>query len=93
MKRNCINNFTSMMHEVITQRKARSIHRWLAPLAAAPLQLTASTSSLFNLILEQGIDAFSLLKIHNGQFGPLKLQPAHALLLVILTIIVKYRAL
>ena len=82
-----------MRLEVLTQRNAGCIHRWLVPLAAAPLQLTASTSSLFNLILEQGIDAFSLLKIHNGQFGPLKLQPAHALPLAILTIIVKHRAL
>ena len=73
---------------VLSQRKARRIHRWLVPLAAAPLLLTAGTGSLYSLLLEQGVDAFWLLKIHTGQFGPLNLQPVYSLLLGILTIIV-----
>ena len=77
-----------MRLEVLTQRKARRIHRWLVPLAAAPLLLTAGTGSLYSLLLEQGVDAFWLLKIHTGQFGPLNLQPVYSLLLGILTIIV-----
>jgi len=77
-----------MRLEVLTQRKARRIHRWLVPLAAAPLLVTAGTGSLYSLLLEQGIDAFWLLKIHTGQFGPLNLQPVYSLLLGILTIIV-----
>ena len=77
-----------MRLEVLTQRKARRIHRWLVPLAAAPLLLTAGTGSFYSLLLEQGIDAFWLLKIHTGQFGPLNLQPVYSLLLGILTTIV-----
>lgn len=77
-----------MRLEILTQRKARRIHRWLVPLAAAPLLLTAGTGSLYSLLLEQGVDAFWLLKIHTGQFGPLNLQPVYSLLLGILTIIV-----
>ena len=77
-----------MRLEVLTHRKARRIHRWLVPLAAAPLLVTAGTGSLYSLLLEQGVDAFWLLKIHTGQFGPLNLQPVYSLLLGILTIIV-----
>ena len=57
------------------QRQARRLHRWLVPIAAAPLLLTAGTGSLYSLLLEQDIDAFWLLKIHTGDFGPFNLQP------------------
>ena len=73
---------------VQTQRKARRIHRWLVPLAALPLLLTASTGSLYSLLLEQGIDAFWLLKVHTGQFGWINLQPVYPMLLGVLTILV-----
>ena len=39
-------------------------------------------------LLEQGIDAFWLLKIHSGRFGPLNLQPYYSLLLGVLTLVV-----
>ena len=71
-----------------TQRQARRLHRWLVPIAAAPLLLTAVSGSLYSLLLEQGIDAFWLLKIHTGRFGWLNLQPAYPLLLGALTIVV-----
>ena len=77
-----------MKLELQAQRKARRIHRWLVPLAALPLLLTASTGSLYSLLLEQGIDAFWLLKIHTGQFGGLNLQPVYPMLLGVLTIVV-----
>ena len=35
------------------QRQARRLHRWLVPIAAAPLLLTAGTGSLYSLLLEQ----------------------------------------
>ena len=73
---------------VQTQRKARRIHRWLVPLAAVPLLLTASSGSLYSLLLEQGIDAFWLLKIHTGKFGWFNLQPVYPILLGVLTIVV-----
>ena len=70
------------------RRQARLIHRWLVPLAAVPLLITAGTGSLYSLLLEQNIDAFWLLKLHTGQFGWLNLQPIYPMLLGILTIVV-----
>ena len=77
-----------MKQAVHTQRQARRIHRWLVPLAAAPLLITASTGSLYSLLLERNIDAFWLLKLHTGKFGWLNLQPIYPILLGVLTIIV-----
>ena len=77
-----------MKQAVNTQRQARRIHRWLVPLAAAPLLITASTGSLYSLLLERNIDAFWLLKLHTGKFGWLNLQPIYPILVGVLTIIV-----
>ncbi|MEB3297136.1 MAG: hypothetical protein VKL23_06335 [Cyanobacteriota bacterium] len=66
----------------------RRTHRLVVPLAAAPLLLTASSGSLYSLLLERGIDAFWLLKIHTGKFGPINLQPYYSLLLGVLTLVV-----
>ena len=71
-----------------TSRQARRVHRWLVPIAAAPLLITAGTGSLYSLLLEQNIDAFWLLKLHTGQFGWLNLQPVYPILLGTLTIVV-----
>jgi len=60
----------------------------VVPIAAAPLLLTAASGSLYSLLLERGIDAFWLLKIHTGRFGPLNLQPYYSLLLGGLTLVV-----
>ena len=65
--------------------KARQLHRLIVPLAAAPLLLTALTGSLYSLLLELDIDAFWLLKIHTGRFGPINLQPVYSILLGILS--------
>ena len=67
--------------------KARKLHRLLVPIAAAPLLLTALTGSIYSGLLEQGIDAFWLLKIHSGHFGPLNLQPYYSVLLGLLTLV------
>jgi len=40
------------------------------------------------LLLERGIDAFWLIKIHTGRFGPINLQPYYSLLLGVLTLVV-----
>ena len=77
-----------MMRRSSSQRQARRIHRWLVPIAAAPLLLTAITGSLYSVLLEQGIDAFWLLKIHTGKFGAVNLQPFYPILLGLLTILV-----
>ena len=70
------------------QRQARRLHRWLVPIAAAPLLMTAGTGSLYSLLLEQDIDAFWLLKIHTGDFGPINLQPIYSVILGGLTVVV-----
>ena len=70
------------------QRRARRVHRWVVPIAAAPLLITAATGSLYSLLLEQNIDAFWLLRIHTGQFGWFDLQPFYPIVLGILTILV-----
>ncbi len=77
-----------MKPTIATNRQARRIHRWLVPLAAAPLLITAGTGSLYSLLLEQNIDAFWLLKLHTGQFGWINLQPVYPILLGVLTIVV-----
>lgn len=69
-------------------RRARKVHRWLVPISALPLLITAGTGSIYSLLLQQEIDAFWLLKIHTGNFGVLKLQPVYPILLGIFTIIV-----
>ena len=70
------------------QRQARRVHRWLVPIAAAPLLITAISGSLYSVLLEQGIDAFWLLKIHTGKFGWLNLQSFYPALLGVLTVVI-----
>ena len=70
------------------QRQARRLPRWLVPISAAPLLMTAGTGSLYSLLLEQDIDAFWLLKIHTGDFGPINLQPIYSVILGGLTVVV-----
>ena len=60
----------------------------MVPLAATPLLLTAVSGSLYSLLLERGIDAFWLLRIHTGRFGPINLQPYYSVLLGALTLVV-----
>lgn len=67
--------------------RSRRVHRVVVPLAAAPLLLTAASGSLYSLLLERGIDAFWLLKIHTGKFGPINLQPYYSVLLGLLTLV------
>ena len=68
--------------------RLRTLHRVLVPVAAAPLLLTAASGSLYSLLLERGIDAFWLIKIHTGRFGPINLQPYYSVLLGVLTLVV-----
>lgn len=68
--------------------KARKIHRLLVPIAAAPLLLTALSGSIYSGLLEQGIDAFWLLKIHTGRFGPINLQPYYSIITGFLTLVI-----
>jgi hypothetical protein len=72
---------------LLSTSRFRKLHRWVVPISAAPLLLTAATGSLYTLLLEQGIDAFWLVKIHTGRFGPINLQPYYSVLLGLLTLI------
>ena len=76
------------MNQSSLSRRARKVHRWLVPIAAVPLLITAGTGSRYSLLWEQDIDAFWLLKIHTGNFGVLNLQPFYPVLLGVLTLIV-----
>lgn len=55
------------------------------PVAAAPLLVTSLSGSVYSGLLDQGIDAFWLLKVHTGRFGPVNLQPYYSVVLGILT--------
>jgi len=70
--------------------KARKIHRLLVPIAAAPLLLTALSGSIYSGLLEQGIDAFWLLKIHTGRFGPINLQPYYSAITGLMTLVITF---
>ena len=73
---------------LLPQTRWRQLHRWVVPIAAAPLLLTAATGSLYSLLLDRGIDAFWLIQIHSGRFGPLNLQPYYSGLLGLFTLVV-----
>lgn len=73
--------------------KPRNLHRFLVPIAAIPLLITAASGSIYSLLLERGIDAFWLLKIHAGKFGPINLQPYYSILLGILTLVLVFSGL
>lgn len=64
---------------------ARRLHRLLVPVAAVPLLLTALSGSIYSGLLDQGIDAFWLLKLHTGRFGPVNLQPYYSVVLGLFT--------
>ena len=65
----------------------RQLHRWLVPIAAAPLLFTAATGALTGVLEDRGIEADWLLQWHIGHFGPLNLSPNYSLLLGILTLL------
>ena len=67
--------------------KSRVIHRAVVVIAALPLLITSATGSIYSVLLEQGIDAFWLLKIHTGRFGVVNLQPYYSWLLGVLTLL------
>lgn len=72
----------------MTKTRWRQVHRLVVPIAAAPLLLTAATGTVYSLLLEKGIDAFWLIQIHSGRFGPLNLQPYYSGLLGLFTLVV-----
>jgi hypothetical protein len=68
-------------------RRSRKLHRWLVPIAAAPLALTALSGAIYGTILYYNIDAPWLLRLHTGNFGFINLQPIYSPLIGVLTLI------
>ena len=64
----------------------RRVHRVIVPVAAVPLLVTSLSGSVYSGLLDQGIDAFWLLKLHTGRFGSINLQPYYSVILGLLTI-------
>ena len=64
----------------------RRVHRVIVPVAAVPLLVTSLSGSVYSGLLDQGIDAFWLLKLHTGRFGLINLQPYYSVILGLLTI-------
>jgi len=62
-------------------KTSRHAHRFLVPIAALPLLLTATTGVIYSILDQRGIEADWLLALHVGHFGPLNLQPVYSLLL------------
>ena len=67
--------------------KTRLVHRSIVVIVALPLLITSATGSVYSLLLDQGIDAFWLLKIHTGRFGLINLQPHYSWILGVLTLL------
>lgn len=67
--------------------KTRLVHRSIVVIAALPLLITSATGSVYSLLLDQGVDAFWLLKIHTGRFGLINLQPYYSWILGVLTLL------
>ena len=67
--------------------KPRVIHRAVVVVAGMPLLIRSATGSMYSLLLEQGVDAFWLLKIHTGRFGVVNLQPYYSWLLGVCTLL------
>lgn len=69
------------------RRRSRKLHRWLVPIAAAPLALTSVSGAIYGTILEYNIDAPWLLRLHTGNFGIINLQPFYSPLIGLFTLI------
>ena len=67
--------------------KTRLVHRSIVVIAALPLLITSATGSVYSLLLDQGVDAFWLLKIHTGRSGLINLQPYYSWILGVLTLL------
>jgi hypothetical protein len=69
------------------RRNFRKTHRFLVPIAAVPIMLTAMTGSLYPIFASLDMKADWLMDIHTGHFGVINLQSFYSSLLGVLTII------
>jgi uncharacterized iron-regulated membrane protein len=75
------------------RRNFRKTHRFLVPIAAAPLLLTALTGSLYPIFESLDMKADWLMQLHTGNFGVINLQSFYSSLLGLLTIILAFSGL
>jgi uncharacterized iron-regulated membrane protein len=75
------------------RRNFRKTHRFLVPIAAAPLLLTALTGSLYPIFESFDMKADWLMQLHTGNFGVINLQSFYSSLLGLLTIILAFSGL
>jgi len=75
------------------RRNFRKTHRFLVPIAAAPLLLTALTGSLYPIFESLDMKADWLMQVHTGNFGLINLQSFYSSLLGVLTIILAFSGL
>ena len=75
------------------RRNFRKTHRFLVPIAAAPLLLTALTGSLYPIFESLDMKADWLMQLHTGNFGLINLQSFYSPFLGVLTIILAFSGL
>jgi hypothetical protein len=75
------------------RRNFRKTHRFLVPIAAAPLLLTALTGSLYPIFESLDMKADWLMQLHTGNFGLINLQSFYSPLLGVMTIILAFSGL
>lgn len=68
-------------------RRSRQLHRFLVPIAALPLALTALSGAIYGMVLSRNIDAPWLLRLHTGNFGLINLQPIYAPTIGLMTLV------
>ena len=68
-------------------RRSRTLHRLVVPIAAIPLALTTASGALYGTVLSFNIDAPWLLRMHTGNFGVINLQPIYSPLIGVMTLI------
>jgi hypothetical protein len=69
------------------RRNFRKTHRFLVPIAAVPILLTALSGSLYPIFESLDMNAEWLMDIHTGKFGVINLQSFYSSLLGVLTIV------
>ena len=75
------------------RRNFRKTHRFLVPIAAVPILLTALTGSLYPIFESLDMKADWLMDLHTGNFGVINLQSFYSSLLGVLTIILAFSGL
>lgn len=69
-----------------TPRRWRRLHRNLTLLAALPLLITVVSGSIYGVLEPLGIEAFWLIRLHTGSFGPLDLHPYYTPIIGLLSL-------